>query len=84
MLSGVRKCFGSGKRLTILGGVRDNHLRAHAANGLFHSNMPDGEVFGVFTSKKATHLVAGTSKIKSLPVLLSRITEKGEETKCSL
>ena len=40
------------------------------------SNMSDEAVFGVFTSKKTTHLVAGMSKINSPHVLLSRIIEK--------
>ena len=40
----------------------------------------------MFTSKKATHLVAGASVIKSLHVLLSKIIikEKGEDTAAML
>ena len=63
VLSGVRKCFGAGKRLNILGNVRNYSLGRIAANGLFHSNMGDKKYLGLSTSRKATHLVAGTSEI---------------------
>ena len=61
VLSGVRKCFGTGKRINILGSRRDYFLgRMRPIIPLKHGG---GEVFGVSTSKKATHLVAGPSKI---------------------
>ena len=78
VLSGVRKCFGMGKMLNILGSIRNYSLGHIVANGLFHSNIADKKYLGCLLLKGHTSCFRDV-KNQSLPVLF-RIIERSEDT----